>query len=250
MLNVFFFMFGTDVINAYSTILLEGGESSTDPVKINEIRVSNTLIGFCRMAGALAGGALLDKLGRRKLYVYGSALLTFAITSLYIGVTQNMILFTEIGVWSFSFSIGLSYGVINPVYLAEILPPIGVSLMLFINQMGTVIILFVFPLVINIPSIGMGGAMICFFVFAATSIPYVYYRVKETKALTMDEIYNLFVLGRSLKVGLLSLSGEYDKFKVPKKSGGFYEKSVGLIGNGQSLTKDMTMVNDDPDDDD
>mmetsp|Transcript_30601 Transcript_30601/g.27798 ORF Transcript_30601/g.27798 Transcript_30601/m.27798 type:complete len:93 (-) Transcript_30601:166-444(-) len=92
--------------------------------------------------------------------------------------------------------------------------------------------------------------MICFFVFAATSIPYVYYRVKETKALTMDEIYNLFVLGRSLKVGLLSLSGEYDKFKVPKKSGGFYEKSVGLIGNGQSLTKDMTMVNDDPDDDD
>eukprot|EP00330_Aristerostoma_sp_ATCC50986_P007074 CAMPEP_0114593152 /NCGR_PEP_ID=MMETSP0125-20121206/14794_1 /TAXON_ID=485358 ORGANISM="Aristerostoma sp., Strain ATCC 50986" /NCGR_SAMPLE_ID=MMETSP0125 /ASSEMBLY_ACC=CAM_ASM_000245 /LENGTH=389 /DNA_ID=CAMNT_0001792141 /DNA_START=380 /DNA_END=1549 /DNA_ORIENTATION=- len=250
LLCILYFMFGVDVINAYSTILLNGGGSSSDPIKIHEIRVTNTLIGVCRMTGAIVGGSLLDKLGRRRLYLIGSCCLSCAIVCMYIGISHDVITFIQIGIWSFSFSIGMSYGVINPVYLAEILPPMGVSLMLFVNSIGSVIILFVFPLIINVPSIGMSGCVLCFLVFAILSLPFVYYKIKETKALTMDEIYNLFVLGRSLKVGLLSLSGEYDKFKVPKKSGGFYEKSVGLIGNGQSLTKDMTMVNDDPDDDD
>mmetsp|Transcript_7180 Transcript_7180/g.6459 ORF Transcript_7180/g.6459 Transcript_7180/m.6459 type:complete len:81 (-) Transcript_7180:547-789(-) len=69
-----------------------------------------------------------------------------------------------IGIFFFSMGIGLSYGLIDPVYLSEIMPSIGVSIFFTYNTVGTMIYLFVFPLIIEIKWIGISGVMIFFFV--------------------------------------------------------------------------------------
>lgn len=50
-------------------------------------------------------------------------------------------------------------------------------------------------------------------------------KAKETKGLTLEEVYKLFVFGKPSKVGLLSLSvASGDGINVKNKHGGLYEK--------------------------
>ena len=177
---------GYNILLFYSTDIFLTGASSTSIRDETAVRVLNLLLGTIKILGALGGGYVADKLGRRVLIVYGSigitvlaAMIAFS-DSLGLDDSLQMLVLLYAGVQS------LTYSVVLPIFLGELLPAYGISLLVAYDYLCTMIGLLAFPF------LGTGIAFTFFAVIGGAFFLPVFALTKETKGKTLHEIYKMF----------------------------------------------------------
>jgi len=143
----------------------------------------NIAMGFARLISSILGSILLEKAGRRRLFLGGmlfSILLIFFIVRL---INYKMIQVCVIMLYSIGQSLTVS--LVLPIYASELLPPSGVSLQVVFQMICLLLstLLYYYQ------------ATVVFIYFAiigiATIFP-IYKLAKETKGKTLNEVCLMF----------------------------------------------------------
>lgn len=145
------------------------------------IGISNFTAGFIALD-------LIERLGRKFNFVFGSLIQAFSLAFLLIGIGLEMFLITAaaacIYIMSFAVGLGSSYG----AYMNESLPPVGVGLAVAIQWIFTAMIGYLTPILddqfgeINILTFFAGVCLILFFVLGKITI-----ETKGKKEYQIDE---------------------------------------------------------------
>ena len=85
------------------------------------------------------------------------------------------------------------------MYVAEILPDIGIALVILSNWIEVLIIGFLFPIVADPEVIGAGWTFLFFACISFSGIIFIMFFVKETKGKSLPEIEALFNTNKQLK---------------------------------------------------
>lgn len=90
-ISFFYKMSGNDPVNSYSTDMINGDKPMDfEKDHVLPIRITNALLGATRLLGAIIGGTLLDRLGRRSLYIIGGFMVTISLAVLDYGVYEDI----------------------------------------------------------------------------------------------------------------------------------------------------------------
>lgn len=145
------------------------------------IGISNFTAGFIALD-------LIERLGRKFNFVFGSLIQAFSLAFLLIGIGLEIFLITAaaacIYIMSFAVGLGSSYG----AYMNESLPPVGVGLAVAIQWIFTAMIGYLTPILddqfgeINILTFFAGVCLILFFVLGKITI-----ETKGKKEYQIDE---------------------------------------------------------------
>jgi SP family arabinose:H+ symporter-like MFS transporter len=186
---------GTNCLNYFSTIIFMGtnAESATlqTPQFYMEVRILNLCIGIIRIITAVLGSWLADKAGRRFMYLLGDVMLVailFAFAGFGFG---NLGLEQRICVLLMAAAFGLTFITIGPIFISEVLPSKGISLVISFDCLNQVIFTLCFAMVVDTPT----RTNICFLVFGAIGViafPILYLYFKETRRMTLPQILNMF----------------------------------------------------------
>mmetsp|Transcript_23235 Transcript_23235/g.20116 ORF Transcript_23235/g.20116 Transcript_23235/m.20116 type:complete len:131 (+) Transcript_23235:823-1215(+) len=129
-------MTGLSAINFYSTKIMLGSSASKNPTpdQVDDARYINLGMGVLRLCTALSAGMLLDKFGRRKLYLVGNVFVIISMALLGLGVDDSIENLARPMVLLFALGTSLGYALVNPLYLCECLPFKAVSYMVFMDH--------------------------------------------------------------------------------------------------------------------
>lgn len=185
---------GIHTLTAYSTAILTGSlvNDNLNPRQIRRVNYVNLWMGIVRIVSAVFGGFLLDKLGRKALFIIGSIIQTASLIIMAIAIQTNQMVIAEIMVITFSIGVAGGFGLVSFVYYSEVLPATGCSLMLIIDNIMNLILNFSFPLMAAIPGFGFAGAL---YLMGGISLVGLFGLLKfiiETKGHTMSQIYHIF----------------------------------------------------------
>ena len=185
---------GPNVMSYYSSNILRGAYDNHE-ISVGDtysIRVVNLGMGVSRMVTAATAGSFLDKFGRKPLYLLGDAIITVAMGLLSVALWYKFEFLAKFMVLQSVVGASLSFGLINPIYVAETLPFRGACLMNVIMGLATFISLTGFSFLSQETSIGLGAAVGIFCVFGMLGFIGCKLFLKETQGLTMDQIYDMF----------------------------------------------------------
>ena len=183
---------GINALITYSTTIFLGDINKEDSQfpsieEFNKARNLTTLVGGLNFVAPIIGSILIYSFGRKDLLIFGLALLIICwltVVIFLVGVPA------EIAILVYIFAFGISLGPIAWIYVAEILPDIGISLAALVNWVSAVIIIQTFPLVQDFTS-----ARVSFSVFLFScifGILFVSVFIKETKDKTNAQIIEMF----------------------------------------------------------
>ncbi|MFV0337041.1 MAG: sugar porter family MFS transporter [Chthoniobacterales bacterium] len=197
-LAIFQQLVGINVVFYYGATLWEAaGFSSSNALLINVIT------GAVNIISTLVAIALIDKIGRKPLLIFGSVGMTiFLITltiifgtahldaegSIQLGKIAGPIALLAANLYVFCF--GVSWGPVMWVMLGEMFQNkfrgAALSVSGFAQWMANFSITLSFPLLLS--SLGLGGAYGLYAFFALVSIFFVLYLVKETKGKELEDM--------------------------------------------------------------
>mmetsp|Transcript_22118 Transcript_22118/g.54728 ORF Transcript_22118/g.54728 Transcript_22118/m.54728 type:complete len:611 (+) Transcript_22118:296-2128(+) len=183
---------GQPCVLAYSRVLFEAAGWS-----------GNTSVITVTIMGVVSSFTVtqVDRLGRKKLLMAGSSVMLFAVTFLAIGFwgwdenssgklghfKKNLVL------WSmFLFISGyqIGFGPISWTVLSEIYPTeirgSAMALSVEVNFFAKFLTQFLFPVIQDM--LGWGTTFVVFFFTILSGLVFVYYKVPETKGMTLEEI--------------------------------------------------------------
>lgn len=153
------------------------------------------LIGVCRTAFIGVGCYCVDRLGRRPLLVYSTAIIAFALFLLAFGIATNAGIFvtmTALCLFMGGYAIGI--GPVNMVLMSEIFPyhlrATAMSFGLFINRLASGIVASTFLSITDV--LTPQGAYACFGIIATASFIFVYKMVPETQGKSLEEMDAFF----------------------------------------------------------
>jgi len=104
----------------------------------------------CNLTFTLLSSLLVDKLGRRKLFIIGSFLIAIFMLILGFVYEKDFYLVKVVCILLFLCAFAISHGPVCWLYIPEILPSLGMSLATSTNFLFTIAIGFVTPYGINI----------------------------------------------------------------------------------------------------
>jgi len=213
----------------YSTVIMLGSHSSHKMTnqEVLQVRSVNLLVGFVRLVGSLIGTSLLDKFGRRKLYISSTSILICCLFLLGLALDNEYLTVAKSCIVGFSFSISFGLSLINPVYLSELLPPQAISSLLVIKGMLAMLVTFLFPLIREISWIGTSGEMYFFGVATFACVLTMKYILVETKGMSIEEIKGLFEKEKSHEYNLED-EEEIAGLKKRERAGSQDEMMLGL----------------------
>jgi len=185
---------GTGTLGYYSTYIFLGTEDSqmiNSPDFMLEVRALNLFLGLIQLPTAILASYLADRIGRRTMLLIGTGCITFLLFSFaYFGLQsagfQQRICFVLLTIF-----VSLADGVALSIYISELVPPKGNSILNTYDNLNQQIITFSFPMLVNTPE-EMSTAFIGFGVVGLICFPLLYIFVKETKNKSLYEIYHLF----------------------------------------------------------
>jgi len=196
MLYVAFEFTGLSVINFYSTDILLGGTGSgsdnNTESQILDARLINLGVGFVRLTTALTATSLLDKYGKRKMYLTGDAILIVATGLLATGLQFGIVDLSRIMVLMYALGTSLSFALINPIYVSECIPYKGVCIVYILDALCSTLCVQYFPTLAGKNGIGLPASIGILFCFSVWAWIMCYKFVIETKGLTMYEIYKTY----------------------------------------------------------
>lgn len=141
-------------------------------------------MGVLRVFAASTAGILLDKLGRRTMYLWGNCLIITSLIFLGFSLDNEIPSLARIMVLVFALGNSLSFALINPCYLPEILPVKAVSFLLVIDSFEIFTVVTFFKSVHQ--AIGMGNSIYIFAIVAVLGHVMTFLYIKETKGLTIN----------------------------------------------------------------
>jgi SP family galactose:H+ symporter-like MFS transporter len=150
------------------------------------------LMGLFNVLTALFTMTRIDGWGRRKLLLLGIP--GMVVSLLMLGFFANSKLFSVFGLFLYILSFGISLGPVAWVMIAEIYPfeirARAVSLTLFMNWIGSLLVSFLFLFMID--WLGVGGAFHVFSIISILAFAFVYFKVPETKGKSLEDINAFF----------------------------------------------------------
>ncbi|KAJ0394879.1 hypothetical protein P43SY_003283 [Pythium insidiosum] len=177
---------GINVVFFYSSSIFKDAGLTDD-------RIGSLIANIVNLLPSLIAGVLGNKYGSRKMMLLGYLVMIVAAAgitvSLALKIAALSIVFTALYVAAFGFSLGPLVFVIASSVFPNTLRATGISLCLFINWIGLLMVGFGYPYVANaigdwgfVPFI---GTLTFFFLFMSKFLP-------ETSGKTSDEIQALF----------------------------------------------------------
>lgn len=180
---------GSEAAVYYSPIILdEAGFTSR-----GSLLAATCLIGSFKVGGELIAMSLLDRVGRRPLFILSSVLCTISLAIVATALTYNWnAALTLAGICNFMLCFSLGLGPLTFVVAAEIFPVQvrgkAVSCVVFVNRALSGIIALSFLSLSE--ALSVGGAFYLFMSCAAISVFFYVFCVPETMGKTLEEISN------------------------------------------------------------
>jgi MFS family permease len=176
---------GINAVTFYSNKIFES--SLSPPFAL----VFTILTGVLMTVAALLSGKLIDKSGRRSLWLSG--MFFCALILLFLSFFKNLSLefMNKYLILLFVFSFGISLGPILSVYVTEILPEKGMSVACIFNWMMAFFIGLIFPKLIN-SSLQLEGTFFLFSFITFSAFFILCFKMRETKDVPTNQIPFLF----------------------------------------------------------
>jgi sugar porter (SP) family MFS transporter len=154
-------------------------------------------IGVVNVLSACVAIGLVDRLGRKKFMVIGSAVMGLSLITVglcfYFGYFQHywVLIFTLLYVAAF----GCTLGAVTWVYLSEIFPNrirgIAMSIATLALWLADFIVTWTFPLMTE--QMGTSWTLFCYAVLCVIACVYFIIKMPETKGRSLEEIESLFI---------------------------------------------------------
>ena len=158
----------------------------------NEIALFATIMGIISFLSAVFANVIVDKFGRKVLFVVGMAFM--AVTEFlyvfigYLDGTSNPLLKYILSIWPLFFRI--STGTLAFIYVPELLPSVGVSVVIFLNWMLAFInVQTCLPIV---HAIGTPGSLLFHAIFCLVSTIIYQKYIIESKGRTKAELLDMY----------------------------------------------------------
>lgn len=183
---------GINAIIYYAPVIFKetGIDSSSSLIQTIIIGVVNVIATFIAIG-------LVDKIGRRKLLLIGSVLMGLSLTA--VGLCFHYQFFDYYIVLIFMLlyvaSFGATMGAVVWVYISEIFPNLVRSLALSIATLSLWLADFAVTLSFPIMAkqLGVSATMFCYAFFCVIAFIYMFFKVKETKGKSLEEIETIFI---------------------------------------------------------
>lgn len=183
---------GINSIIYYAPVIFKetGINSSSSLLQTIIIGVVNVIFTFVAIG-------LVDKIGRRKLLLTGSVLMGISLT--VVGLCFHYKFFDHYIVLVFMLlyvaSFSATMGAVVWVYISEIFPNLVRSLALSIATLSLWLADFAVTLTFPIMAkqLGVSATMFCYAVFCVIAFIYMFFKVRETKGKSLEEIETLFI---------------------------------------------------------
>lgn len=154
-------------------------------------------IGVVNVISTFIAIGLVDKVGRKKLLLIGSLLMGLSLVA--IGLCFRFSYFDHYVVLIFMLlyvaSFGSTMGAVVWVYLSEIFPNLVRSMALSVATLSLWLADFAVTLSFPVMTkhLGTSYTMFCYAALCAVAFVYMFYKVKETKGKSLEEIETLFI---------------------------------------------------------
>jgi MFS transporter, SP family, sugar:H+ symporter len=189
---------GINVVFYYGEVLWQAAGFSE-----SNALLQNVISGAVNIGSTFVAIALVDKLGRKPLLIFGSIGMTFALSALALIFASSALnehgklaltgpagLSALIAANAYIFCFGVSWGPVMWVMLGEMfqnqIRGAALSVSGFVQWMSNFAITMTFPILLT--SFGLGGAYGLYTIFAAVSIVFVLKYVHETKGKALEEM--------------------------------------------------------------
>jgi SP family sugar:H+ symporter-like MFS transporter len=189
---------GINVVFYYGEVLWRAAGFSESSALLQ-----NVISGTVNVASTLVAVALIDKVGRKPLLIFGSVgmAIILAVLALLFGsspldaqgalaMSGSAGLVALIAANAYIFCFGVSWGPVMWVMLGEMFPNqfrgAALSVSGFVQWISNFAITMTFPILLG--SFGLGGAYSLYAAFAAISIWFVIKLVRETKGKTLEDM--------------------------------------------------------------
>lgn len=189
---------GINVVFYYGEVLWRAAGFSESSALLQ-----NVISGAVNIGSTLVAIALIDKLGRKPLLIFGSIGMAFTLGALawifgsspldehgQLALTSSLGLSALIAANAYIFCFGVSWGPVIWVMLGEMFQNqfrgAALSVSGFVQWISNFAITMTFPILLG--SFGLGGAYGLYTVFAALSIVFVMKLVRETKGKALEEM--------------------------------------------------------------
>lgn len=199
MMSIFQQFAGINAIIFFSTKIFNGDTTSK--------LVSTLIMDFMQMASSFVSGLVIERFGRRLLFVGGMGVLSTLLIVfgfIYISVSDSPVL--KFLIWAYMIAFGLSAGPVPWVYIADILPDMAVGVAVLANWMSAFVIGLGFTPVVN--GLGLQWGFWIFAIITIIGVAFGVVVMKETKGKSKVQIDDMFANGReSMKDLTSSLQG-------------------------------------------
>eukprot|EP00752_Nemacystus_decipiens_P008062 g7206.t1 len=178
---------GSEAAVYYSPSVLDDAGLTSDSAQLG----GNILVGLFKLGGEVFAYFLVDRTGRRPLFVTSSTLVTFFLVFLAISFSASAPAWmTLTGLCLFMWSFSLGMGALTFLVAAEIFPlryrGRGVSLAVCVNRLTSGLVALAFPLLEK--GFTAGGTFFLFTILSVGTVWFYYTMVPETKDKTLEEI--------------------------------------------------------------
>ena len=151
------------------------------------------VIAVSNICGAVVGLFTIEKFGRRFNLMYGSLVMAICFGILVTGITLSSKIMTTLSVVCYMICFAVSLGGTMPIFVAEIIPAVGVGISASVQWLTAALIGKLVPLVPFGPRITLSFFIFCL-IFTAL---FANYACIETKGLTEREVEEVYKGGQS-----------------------------------------------------
>ncbi|KAL6248459.1 hypothetical protein RBB50_004714 [Rhinocladiella similis] len=203
-------MDGNNIVSYYATYLFINSLGMSQ----NQAAITSGGVTLLFLGGTATTIWTVERLGRRTVMLYGAIFCSIFMILFTIGLgvdTDSSLKLAVVSIFLFEFAFGASWCPLVWVYVPEIAPlhvrHVGTAMGVFTQWFITFIVVKFGPM--GIQNIGY-RFYILFCVFNVLAIPFVYFCVKETKGLSLEEIDLLFARKEYKHVLQARLRGDHE----------------------------------------
>lgn len=164
------------------------------------------LFALLNLVATILSGQVIQRVGRKVIFIFAHVGMGLCLIVIAILGNKGMNGMIPIPIMTFIVIFGLTYGPIVWIFVAEILPDLGVGIAINLNWTWTFLIAQFFQPIAQ--AIGTPNTFLIFGVYCLAGLLVIIPFVKETKGLTREQIERLYQKGLNA-----STEGELEKRK-------------------------------------
>lgn len=158
-------------------------------------------LGVANFLATLAGVVLVDRLGRRRLWIWGSTLMILGLAAVALAADQGMPWLGLMGLCIYILAFALSLGPLPYVLMSELFPSAlrekGIATASAISWLFNALIALTFLSVVQ--TVGLSGTMLVFMGICVLSLLLGIYLLPETRQVPLELIESRVLEGRPLR---------------------------------------------------